>query len=80
MVTAEPVAGVSAAHDVTEVVTLVELFAHAAGLRTDPTPVEVMLKMEFAAVVTRGVNATAAEPPITAEPAVEPLPDADWVI
>jgi len=39
-----------------------------------------MLKMEFAAVVTRGVNATDADPPITAEPAVEPLPDADWVI
>jgi hypothetical protein len=73
--TAEPVAAVSPAQVGTDAVTVVELLAHAVGLRTDPTPEDVILKIVFAAVVTRGVNATDAEPPTMAFPVVAPLPD-----
>jgi hypothetical protein len=75
VVTDEPVASAPAAQVGTEAVTTVDREAHAAGFRTDPTPLEVILKIEFAAVVTRGVKATADEPPTIALPVVAPLPD-----
>jgi hypothetical protein len=72
--TVAPVAIVPEQRGDVEVIT-VDCDAQPIGLLTEPTPDEIMLILLLPAVVTFGVKATTADPPVVAVPVADPLPD-----